>query len=384
MWRFLGISQFKGAHVSSARLSSGVGPPTASPRQIYALAAATARELLWGLRAVSREVGRWRALAATIPDQSLRDDALRAIHRKRANIDGAALFWTLPQRRDTNLLRALVAFEVLADFLDCASERGAHLGIANGLCMHRALQDAFSLTTPANDYYRHHYCEGDGGYTALLIATCRQTCAWLPSFHVVSRHINHAASLMEVLALNHETDSSSRDRMLLAWAKAHFDQASDIAWFEWCGGASAWLTIFALLALAANPESSTAEAKAVCDAYLWVSLAGTMLDSYVDAVEDTAEGAHSYIGHYPNRQAAIERVIQLVRRAHTEIAPLPDAHRHAVIVICMVAMYLSKDSARTREARMGTEKIVCANGNLGRLLIHVLRAWRIFYHQRSD
>ena len=81
-------------------------------------------------------------LAAAIPDDTLRHDALRAIDRKRANIDGAALFWVLPRHRNPNLLRLLVAYEILADFLDCTSERGAHVGVANGLRLHSALRDA--------------------------------------------------------------------------------------------------------------------------------------------------------------------------------------------------------------------------------------------------
>jgi tetraprenyl-beta-curcumene synthase len=340
--------------------------------------------LLWGLRAVAREVVRWRALAQAIPDDTLRDDALHALDRKRANIDGAALFWTLPRRRDANLLRALVAYEVMADFLDCASERGAHAGIANGLCLHRALRDALDDTAPAFDYYLHHPWKDDGGYLRQLIFTCQQACVLLPSFGVVRPFIERAAGLTEVLALNHEPDPWLRDSALSAWAQKHSSDAPDLEWFEWCGGASAWLTVFALLAHAADRERGAAGAKAVYDAYLpWVSLAGTMLDSYVDWTEDTAQGAHSYVAHYPSRQTAVNRIIDILGRAKRELARLPDAHRHAVIVGCMTGMYLSKDSARAPTMLAGTEQIAHANGAVGYALVHVLRAWRVFYKQQS-
>ena len=77
----------------------------AGARVGVALARASARELIWGLRLVSREVGGWRARAAEIPDPELRADALAAISRKRGNINGAGLFWTLPDRRNRDLLR---------------------------------------------------------------------------------------------------------------------------------------------------------------------------------------------------------------------------------------------------------------------------------------
>ncbi len=348
------------------------------------LAAASTRELLWGLRAVAGEVARWRRLATVIPDDTLRHDALRAIDRKRANIDGAALFWVLPRHRNPNLLRLLVAYEILADFLDCTSERGAHIGIANGLCLHGALRDALDPAGPKSDYYRFHPWTNDGGYLHRLIATCQRACVLLPSFHAAQPLLDRAAHLTEVLALNHELDPSSRDAGLTAWAKRQFPQRSELAWFEWCGGASAWLTIFALLALAADPARGPAEAKDVYNAYLpWVSLTGTMLDSYVDMAEDAADDVHSYIAHYSDHQLAIERVIEVASRSHLEVNGLRDKHRHMVILGCMVAMYLSKDSARTPAMRANTNKITQANGNLGYLLVCALRAWRILYRQQS-
>ncbi len=348
------------------------------------LAAASTRELLWGLRAVAREVARWRRLAAAIPDDTLRHDALEAIDRKRANIDGAALFWILPRRRDSNLLRLLVAYEILADFLDCTSERGAHAGVANGLRLHGALRDALDPAAPVTEYYRYHPWAHDGGYLHRLIATCQRKCELLPSFHITRPYLNHAASLTEVLALNHEPDPSSRDAALAAWASQRFPDQSEVGWFEWCGGASAWLTIFALLALATNPESQAAEASDVYAAYLpWVSLTGTMLDSYVDMTEDAANDAHRYIAHYPDQELVTERVSEIVGRSLQEVNGLRERHRHLVIVGCMVAMYLSKDSARTPAMRANTAKLTRVSGHLGYLLSFVLRAWRILYKQQS-
>jgi hypothetical protein len=108
-----------------------------------------------------------------------------------------------------------------------------------------------------------------------------------------------------------------------------------------------------------------------------------MLDSYVDVTEDEAEGAHSYIGHYSDQQSATERITEVLSRSLREVANLPNAHRHAVIVVCMVAMYLSKDSARTTATQVNTNRIMHVNGNLGRALVPVLRAWRILYKQQS-
>jgi tetraprenyl-beta-curcumene synthase len=352
--------------------------------QQLALARASIRELRWGLAGVSGEVGRWRARAAAIPDDALRHDALRAIDYKRASIDGAALFWTLPRHRSYSLLRLLVAYEILADFLDCVNERTAHVGIENGLRLHRALRDALAPGAPTADYYKDHPHGNDGGFLKLLIVTCQETCVLLPSFETVRPFVARAASLTDVLALNHEPDPSGRDAALQVWASGRFPAHPELAWFECCGSASAWLTILALLALAADVGCETSEAEKVYGAYLpWVSLTGTMLDSFADIADDEADGAHSYIAHYGDRQVAVDRLIELIGRSLREVAGLDNSQRHLVIVACMVAMFLSKDSARAPAMRSSTCKITRASGSITGLLVPVLRAWRTIYGQKS-
>jgi tetraprenyl-beta-curcumene synthase len=349
-----------------------------------ALARAAIRELRWGLRDVSREVDRWRTVAAGIPDEALRHDALQAIDRKRANIDGAALFWTLPRLRSRGLLRLLVAYEILADFLDCTSERAAHVGTRNGLQLHLALIEALDPGLRVSDYYRHHPWAQDGGYVRALVDTCRHACDRLPSYEAVRPFLHRAACLTQVLALNHEPDPSRRDAALKLWAAEHFPADNELSWFELTGGASAWLTILALLALAAEPRRDVREAQDTYAVYLpWVSLTGTMLDSYGDIAEDAATAAHSYIAHYDSTDAAARRITEIIRRSLDGAASLRDGERHLVIASCMIAMYLSKDTVRTPDTRAFTQSLTHAAGPLTRLLTPVLRVWRLVYRQRS-
>lgn len=336
------------------------------------------------MKDVSREVERWRTLADSIPDAALRRDALEAIDRKRANIDGAALFWTLPRARSTALLRLLVAYEILADFLDCTSERAAHAGIQNGLTLHRALFEALDPDTEVSDYYRYHPWTADGGYVRTLVETCRRTCVALPSYEAVRPLLGRAAHLTQVLALNHEPDPTRRDVLLRAWADTHFAGHSELAWFEWTGAASAWLTVLALLALAVEADSDAGDARATYNAYLpWVSLAGTLLDSYGDIEEDAVDDAHSYIAHYESNELAATRLSEIVRRSLEQAASLRGGHRHFVLASCMTAMYLSKDSVRTTQMRSPTRRLAHAAGPLTRMLMPVLRAWRVIYGQQS-
>jgi tetraprenyl-beta-curcumene synthase len=359
-----------------------VNPTPLSAAQVWALVAAAARELSWGLRAVSREARRWRAIAESIPDAPIREDALSALSHKRGHADGAALFTILPLRREPGLLRLLVAYETIWDFLDNVSER--HPTYANGQQLHRALFDALDPDGPLADYYRFHPWSDDGGYLVSLVSTCRERCRALPSFDRVRVILHREAHRALVLGLNHDTDPVRRDAVLRAWARREYPHERELSWFELSGGASASLVVHVLLTLAADPHLTDRD---VSEAYAahwpWIALATTMLDSYVDQADDEASGNHSYIAHYPELEVAICRLHESIPRALIAAHGLRNGHRHVVIVGCMVAMYLSKDSARAPGLQAATTTLVDAGGSLVRLLLPILRTWRLVYAQRS-
>jgi tetraprenyl-beta-curcumene synthase len=349
------------------------------------LVRAAVRELTWGLPAVAREERRWRAFARKIPDATIREDALSALRDKRGQTDGAALFSILPRTRNTSLLRLLVAYQIIWDFLDNVSERGAAAGIANGRQLHIALIDALDPARPISDYYLRHPWREDGGYLRALVDACRECCAELPSYERVRALVVEEAGRAQVLALNHELDPARRDSLLRAWAISEFPHEHEASWFELSGAASAGLTIFALLALASEPACSDSEITRTRRAYFpWTSALAAMLDSYVDQVEDAENGDHSYIAHYSTPELAIRQVCVAVQRCLREFRALKNSDKHILLATSMVAMYLSKDSARTPAMRQTTNNIVAAGGSLTRVLLPILRLWRIAYSQRSN
>jgi tetraprenyl-beta-curcumene synthase len=354
-----------------------------SLRQVRALLASATRQLAWASLAVRREVRSWLEKANAIPDAPIRRDAVNALRRKRSHIDGAALFTILPSARSHGLLRLLVAYEIMCDFLDSASERGMSARVSKGRQMHLALVDAFDLKRSLSDYYLHHPWRQDGGYLDSLVAVCRQECAALPWYELVAPLVVREALRADVLAVNHHADPVQRDAGLREWAWREHPQRGELAWFELTGVASATLTTHALLALAAGSEPCEEEIARTYRQYCWINLATTMLDSYVDQLEDTANGDHSYVAHYPTRGTAVARLQKLVQRSLRGALELPDGERHAVIVACMVAMYLSKDSARSAELLKSSRRLANSGGSLTKLLLPILRMWRIAHAQRS-
>jgi len=355
-------------------------PLPLSRGQLRALLAAAMRELSWGLRAASREMRGWRRRAHMIPDGPIREDALETLQRKRTHIVGAGLFSILPGRRDPRLLRVLVGYEIILEFLDNAHERAAEQ--VNGHQLHRALVEALDPSTPISDYYLHHPWKDDGGYLRALVEACREGCVSLPFYADVRRLLLQGASRCGgVQSLNHETDSRRRGAALREWSEREFPGEREASWWELTAAASSSLGVHALLAAAASHRHDWARVNA---AYVpWICAVSTMLDSYVDEARDIAGSEHSYIAYYPSPEIAVRRLSELIRRAAHEARSLPGGHRHAVIAACMVAMYLSNDRVRGPAMRASTDRLAEAGGSLTRLLLPILRLWRAAYAQRS-
>ncbi len=305
-----------------------------------------------------------------------------SLDHKRGHADGAALFTILPRRRERRLLSLLVAYETIWDYLDNVSER--HPTGNNGEQLHCALIDALDPNGPLTDYYRYHPWRDDGGYLVALVEACREHCRALPSFERVRGVVVREARRARVLGINHETDPDVRNAVLRAWAATEYPEQRELLWFELSGAASASLVIHVLLTLAADPDLTDLEVSATYAAHWpWIALTTTMLDSYVDQADDALSGNHSYIAHYDHPDVAVARLRESIARALASARELRNGQRHVLIVSCMICMYLSKDSARAPELQATTRTLVATGGSLVRLLLPILRVWRLVYAQRS-
>ncbi|HET6447884.1 MAG TPA: DUF2600 family protein [Conexibacter sp.] len=321
---------------------------------------------------------RWQAMAQRAPDPGLRGNALLTLQRERLNTEGAALFATLPLRRDVVLLRVLAAYQITLDYLDTISELPCADPLGNGRQLHRALTEAVDPGGSVSDYYRLHGACDDGGYLRALVELCRSGCASLPTFGRVEARAQRSAYLGTVQVLNHDPCDTRRESGLRAWVERELPEASELYWFELTAAASSSLWTLALLALAADPqlrEDDVIEAEAVY--FPWICAASTLLDAFVDQAADRAAGSHSYVEHYDTSDEMVDRLCEIVHRSVRGARQLRNGERHALIVAGMVSMYLSKQSARAPELRAATQRIARAAGSLPRVQLPIMRAMRL-------
>ena len=328
----------------------------------------------------------WQRRATEIPDPALREQALATLASERLSAAGAALFAaTTPRRRGRagpGLVRALVAYQVICDYLDTLAEQPSDDPIRNGAQLHRALADAVAaVDAPLADHYAWHAVRDDGGYLAALVAACRDSCARLPAYAPVRAAAVREAGRNEVQGINH-APPELREPALRKWAaatRANDETGSgDAAWFELAAAGSSSLAVLALIAAAADPATTTETAEQVRRAYFpWIEALSTLLDSVADRERDLRTGELNFVSQYPSQAAAVARLQEVTARAIAGARSLPRGERHVVLVAGMIAMHVSEAGAWLPSAQPATRAVLGAADTLAMpLLLVLLRAWR--------
>ena len=335
----------------------------------------------WGrvLPTVRVELRAWERAAGAIPDPRLRAQALETLRNERLSAAGAALFATTVTRHVPVLVRTLVAYQVICDYLDTLSEQPAADPVANGMLLHRALADAIAPGTATADWYRLHAAADDGGYLAALVGACREGCEALPAFPHVRTAARREAGRNEVQGIK-DGPAGWREPQLQAWAdvQSRGDDVGDATWFEVAAAGSSPLAALALLAAAADPATSATTAEQTRRSYFpWIEALSTLLDSLADRERDAATGELSFVDQYASEAMASVRLQALAAHALASARGLPNGDRHAVLVAGMIAMHLSDRSAWLPGARETTRAVLASSlAVVTPLLLLLLRGWR--------
>lgn len=326
---------------------------------------------------VRRELRQWDRRAQAIPDPTLRALALAKLRHERFNTELAATLATLvPPVRRRDVTEAIVALELMYDYLDGISECPGPDPLADGRQLFRAFIDVLVAAGPLANYYRCHAQRDDGGYLAELVASSRRALWSLPATPAV------APVLRAVLVRCGEAQTRTHAvralgwGQLQAWASAQ-PEAAALCWSEVAAGAASSVLIgHALVALAADPATTAVDAERVAAAYFPTCALTTLLDSLIDAESDAATGAHPYISYYASQAQATERLGLLAREAVAAIERLPRAPHHLMTMAGAAAFYLSAPGARMAERRRLTAPIVRELRPLLAPSLAIFAAWR--------
>jgi tetraprenyl-beta-curcumene synthase len=311
---------------------------------------------------VRRELQGWREVAAKIPGSVPRAQALAAIDEKGLNVEAIAVFAILaPRRARATAIRAMVALQVAIDYLDTLGEQPTAKPLHEGLTQHGALSAEAAPDDP---------------YLGELVATYRASLATLPSAGGVGAALRRAvARCGEGQSYTHAAEHGDR-AALEAWARAQ-DAPAIYRWSEVAAGASSSVAAHALIAAAADPRTSAAEAESIDAAYFpSIGALTVLLDDLVDRDEDAATGAHNYLTYYASSEEATVRLDLIAHLARAGLAGLRHRGGHGAILAGVAGFYLSAEQAEAAYAQSIRERLLRSAGPAVRPIVAFMRLRR--------
>jgi len=330
---------------------------------------------------VRRELRRWQGPAGAIGDPRLRQLALEKLREEHFNAEVAATLATLaPRQHRTRVTQAIVALELLFDYLDGRTERPPASHLEQALRLYEPFVDALAAedrgsprapeprgTEPEDQQYLTSLCTRTSGLFRQLPAAARVSGTASAG---ARRCAEGQAQLHASAALG------AGAAPLEQWAR---EQAADsgLEWREYLSGcASSVLAVHAMIAAAAEPETSRQDACKLDAAYLAIAAVVTILDSVVDQAGDRAHGQAGFIALYEPGELP-GRMRQLTREALARAREAPHGEHHAMTLAGVAAYYTTHPGAREPDARAVVHAV---RGELTPTIwpaVAVLHGWRL-------
>lgn len=318
---------------------------SSTPQELATLLGTGASYWLYINPLAKREIAHWRRLTETIPNDTLRYQALHKLTQERLNPEAAALFAvTAGPLHRKGLIRLIVAFQIAYDYLDAINEAPDTSNLQNGFWLHRALEDAVALQLGDRDYYRHHPHKDDGHYLATLIDTCRTEFTRLHCEPATRQIILTAIRRVGAAQTRNHAVGVAGEDQLIEWAQANCERPGYL-WWELAAGGISSLGVHALFAATAS-KAPAAEAKQIDAAYFpAVCAISALLDSLVDYTDDAKTQNHSFVAHYTIPAQAARRFGEITAEANTKLQHLRCARQHTIILAGIASFYLSAHQA---------------------------------------
>lgn len=329
---------------------------------------------------VRRELRRWSVRASTIADPHLRELAIGKLQVEHFNAEVAATLATLaPPEHRRSTVEAIVALEVLYDYLDGLTEEPAEDPLEDRRRLYRFLAGVFDGSRPDVRADSDDELRADGGYLFELSSTVSAAIATLPGSAAVRLVGRRAAERCSEGQIRVHAAPQIGVAQVERWARADAAPHGTLGWREHVAGSVASvLAMHALIAYSAKDLATEEEAEALDDAYLSISAISTMLDSLVDYERDAASGDPWLIRLYGGDARLLgDRLVELAGGAVSRARELPHGAHHLMTLMGVVAYYTSAPEARGEPAQPVVARLHRELGPSVLPTLAVVRAWRL-------
>ena len=328
--------------------------------------------ILHVLPAVEQELRGWRNRAMAIPEPELRSQALASIEKKRFHCQGGSIYALYTRDAAQSLVRFIVAFQTISDYLDNLCDRVEGCNEAGFRTLHGAMLAAVDNRLPVDDWYRNYPLQGDDGYLRQLVKTSRETIVAYPGYVDIRDDLSHLVSLYCDLQVYKHLNRSLREEKLKHWQQRHRCLAPGSDWWEFAAATGSTLGVFALTAAAAEGKVSRMETERLLACYFpWICGIHILLDYFIDLDEDQLHGDLNFVAYYPSLQHAEAGLTRFLREAFQAADCLPRPAFHRTVVSGLLALYLSDPKAAQSGRRKITQQLLRSGGTAAMALYRV-------------
>lgn len=326
---------------------------------------------------VERQLDGWRTLARATPDPQLRGQALASLSHKRFHCQGGSVFCAAPGGYRLQLLRFIVAYQTMCDYLDNLCDRAGVTDENAFRLLHQSMLDAVSgvVALEPTSYYALYPWHNDGAYLQELVATCQLALHELPYYNLVQPAVERLAGLYTDLQVYKHLEPLQRVDRLEDWFEREWREEPPLHWQEFAAACGSTLPIFALCNAAAGPTPPSD--RALLNAYFpWVAGWHILLDYLIDLEEDRQGGDLNFVSFYGNAAMAEARLRWFYQEATARLPREGTSGVHRLVLHGLPAMYLTDAKVAKQNQGPLAQRLLRSGGFLPRALHQLCRLVR--------
>lgn len=291
---------------------------------------------------VKKELQRWKKEALGCADPALSLQAINSISSKDFHCYGGAVFAIAGARQEKHLIKLIVTYQTICDYLDNLCDRNDCLDGEAFRQLHVALQDALQPGTVKSNYYQYYPNQNDGGYLDKLVEECRTLLQELPSYPAVQKEVLVLVQYYIDLQVKKHISLTERERTLIEWAENNLADYPGIYWQEFAAASGSTLALFALLALAGHNNIQPQDCQETIDAYFpWICGLHILLDYFIDQEEDRQGGDLNFTFYYKDNEEMLQSLKLFIQQSHLQARQIKDSVFAKTVVEGLLALYLS-------------------------------------------
>ena len=311
-----------------------------------------------------------------------------------------------PRSHRRDAVEAIVALELLFDYLDGLTERPSADPLGEGERLFGAYTDALAVGSESNGgaldsnhdepARRDEPRWADGGYLEELSGAVRAALQRLPAAAVIAQVSRVSAARSAQAQIRMHAASQLGTEQVETWARSETG-GTGLQWRELlAGAASSVLAVHALIAAAADPATTPQEAAELESAYLSTCVLLTLLDGLVDREQDTRSRSSSalgsagpgssglgYIDLYEDRDELSQTLSDAAQRAAAQVSALRNGPHHAMTLVGVVAYYSSAPGAGGELAAPIVKRLERQLAPLIYPTLWLMRGWRLAKRLRA-